>query len=322
MTESTPSALSSTVFRPLRRRDEPKFLEVVMMGVGNLERSTGLDASAEALIRSLFRRSIWFLTRFLSGIGRPIVSVVVAEEGSRLVGTGMILWLPNSAYVSGMATRPECRGRGVASRILALLQSQARRRRRDWMTLDVESENDTAIRVYLKAGYREVAEFSWLTRTGSPSATGPVAAECRPMRRADGRTIPSRLDAARPETYRAVFPATPRVLNHNEFLVRGMGSRSQTWVKETAQGVPCVLRTYFSPAKKLGAFFLMTGVPEPSPEELTSLVNAGASWMEPLGPERCLAVLPISSVATRVALERAGFVRVVGSKTMVRPSAE
>lgn len=41
------------VFRPLRRADIPSFTEVIRLGIGRLERSTGLDEGAEAMFSML-----------------------------------------------------------------------------------------------------------------------------------------------------------------------------------------------------------------------------------------------------------------------------
>lgn len=316
---SATTGTPSIVYRPLRRSDRASYVETVRYGVGNLERSTGLDASAEDLLQSMFGLPIWAFTHLAGALGRPVVNVEVALDGTQVVGTGTILWVPNVAYVAGLATRPEYRGRGIASRILSTLASEARSRHRAWLALDVESENETALQLYHKAGYRQVAEFSWLTCTGAPSVPGPIVAETRPMMRSDSGEVTEQLDAGRPEPYRSVFPARPRLLNHNEFLVRSPSSRSRTWVQRNPDGSFAVLRAYFSRRRRLGALFLDAGgPPRPTAEELSALVSAAAQWLKTLEPARCLAVAREPAEPVRTAYERAGFVRVVASKTMVR----
>ncbi len=192
-------------YRLLRRPDVPSYIDLVLLTVGKLERSTGLDRNAESMIRSLSRRSVWAVLRFLQLIGRPFVTTYVAADGNRIVGTGTLLSLPNAGYVAAMATAPEFRGRGVASRILTLLHKEAARRHRDWLVLDVDSDNDTAIRVYRRAGYREVARFAWYLRTGLPPTTAPVAPGTPPATKAQLKAVAPSLDAGRA----AEYPGSP-----------------------------------------------------------------------------------------------------------------
>lgn len=305
------------MYRPLRRSDLASYTETVLLGIGKLETSTGLAESAEATIRSLSRWPVRFLLGFFRAIGRPMVDILVAADGTEVAGTGTILWLPKAAYVAGMATKPEFRGQGIASRILALQNAEAKRRRRPWLALDVESDNDTAIRVYRKAGYREVAKFTWYTRAGLPPAEGPVPPGTRPVVRSEWHDLVARLDASRPEEYRAVFPSGSRVLNHNEHLVRGMRSEHRTWAAHAEDGPSGVLRAYFLPRTRIGAYFPMTVGPE-SAKELPRLFDAATEWLRPRGPSRCLAVAAEPPGAIRSLLERFGFSGVVSSTTMVR----
>ena len=312
------SARRTLVYRPLRRSDSAKYIELLLESMGEFEQETGIGDGAESAIRSLFRLPIWWVVKFLSGIGRPVADIVVAASDGTIAGTGMILWTRNTAYVAGMATRPEFRGQGIAAEVLARLGVEARRRKRPYLALDVESANETAIRVYRRAGYQEVAEFSWFTRAGLPPISGANPGGTRPMRRSDQENIVTHLDAARPPLYRAAFPSSPKLLDHNEFTIRAPRIRHSTWVKRTTNGTDCVARAYFSPRKKWGTILLRTGTPEPPPEELASLLDAATSWLTPLRPSHCLAPVSEPPGAVTAALVRAGFSRAVGTKTMVR----
>lgn len=308
-------------YRLLRRRDIPSFLTVVLQGIGKLERSTGLDRSAEKMVRSLSRRSVWTLLRFFQLIGRPFAQIFVTVDGNRVVGTGTLLRLPHAAYVAGMATELEYRGRGIASQILVLLQKEAVRREEGWLILDVDSDNDTAIRVYRRAGYREVAQFRWYLRTGIPPTTAPVPPGTRPATRAELKEVAPRLDEGRVADYRAALPATPRRLSHNEVLASSFRSRRRTWIHETATGSPLVLRAGFAPDPPMGVYFPLTGSTPPTPEEVVTLFDPATEWLRPHAPATCLAVVPEPAGAVGVALERLGFTSVASSMTMVRSSS-
>ena len=315
------SASGPWEFRPLRRSDFRSYRDVVVLGIGRLERSTGTAESAMAGIDLLERRSIRFVLGFLRWIGRPYVDVLVAANASGVAGTGTVLWLPKTAYVAGMATRPEYRGQGIASRILALQGDLARRRRRPWLALDVESDNQPAVRVYQRAGYRELGAFTWFTRTGSPASTPGDPPGIRPVGRSDWRPLTARLDASRPPEYRAAFPARPPLLHHNEILVRGGRMENETWWKETSSNGLAVLRAYFLPGTRMGALFPLSTDSEPSSEEFTGLFGAAAEWLRARDPRRCLAAAPEGQRGVSAALEALGFSAVVSSKLMVRSAA-
>jgi len=306
-------------FRRLRRSDVSGYLPVVLQGIGKLERTTGLDRGSEATIRTLSRRTVWWLLGFLRAIGRPVLDIYVAAEGGRIVGTGTILWLPSSGYVAGMATEAAYRGRGIASRILALQREEVARRRKGWLALDVESENETAVRVYEKAGYREAGRFAWFARTGLPE-TGPVAPDVRPATGRELAELALALDAARGEEYRAALPASPRMLSHIQILVTGRRVEHRTWVVPTSGGAPIAVRASFDANARLGAYFVLPGRSPPSSDELLRAIAPATAWLRPLSPSTSFAVAPEPSGEIGPTLERLGFAFAVRSLTMVRPA--
>jgi ribosomal protein S18 acetylase RimI-like enzyme len=307
------------VFREIRRADLPTFSKVIHFGIGKLEHETGLDEGAEAMFRMLSRWSVWLLFGFLKLIGRPFVRIWVAVDGARVVGTGTLIMLPKAGYVAGMSTDPEFRRRGVASRVLALEQVETVRRGRGWIVLDVESENETAIRVYRKAGYRDAGRYTWYTRMGIPPDSAPSPDSTAAATKAEMKGFVPKLDASRGADLRTALPADLRMLSHNELLVRGPRTQVRTWIRPSSGPTPSSVRAYFVPSTKMGAYFPTVGTPEPKPEELTALLGAATEWLRPQAPKRCIAVLAEPVGAAGAALERAGFAPVVSSTLMVRP---
>jgi len=310
---------ASFEIRPLRHSDFPRYRPVVLLAAGELERSTGIDARAEATIDLLNRRSIWFLLGLTRLFGRPIVDTLVATTGNDIQGTGTILWFPKSAYVAGVATKPEWRGRGVASAILGRLEALARRRRREWMLLDVESGNEPAVRVYQKSGYRVTDTFTWLASTGLPPARPVTADGARRVGASEWPELTALLDASRPADYRAAFPARKRVLHHNEVMVHGGRTESATWWRRTDAGAAVVVRAYFVPGARMGAFFPMSTLPEPRAEEFSGILAAAVDWVRSRNPQRCLAVAPEPRGGIAASLEQLGFTGGISSAVMVRP---
>lgn len=313
-------ATRSTIeYGPLRWSEYEQYKPVVSLAIDAFERRTGIDQNAEATIDQLSRRSIWFVLRLFRLLGRPFADILVARDGNGIVGTGMVLWLQRVAYVSGMATRPEARGRGIASRILSLLAEQARRRRRPWLALDVDGENDSAQRLYRRAGYQEAGTFTWFTRKRLPSrAEVPGSFRPRLVDRPDYADLATKLDASRPTDYRSAFPASERVLHHNEYLVRWGRLEHQTWRVDSPNGGIAVVRACYLRGPDMGVYFLMTTSPEPSTEEVLGGVDAATEWLRSWGPSRSLAMVPEPRGAVAAALEQRGFSSVASSRVMLR----
>jgi len=307
------------IFREIRRADLPTFSAVIRLGIGKLEQSTGLAEGAEAMFQSLSRWSIWLLLGFSKLVGRPFVRIWVAVDGTQVVGTGTLLMLPRAGYVAGMSTAPEYRGRGVASRILELQQAETVRRGRGWIVLDVESENETALRVYRRAGYREVGRYSWYTRMGTPSPSPSSRSPAPAASKREVKEFALRLDASRTADLRSALPADHRMLSHNELLVRGPRAAHRTWIRPADGGTPSSVRAYFVPRTGMGVYFPTAGTPEPTVEEVTALLDSATDWFRTETPKRCLAVVAEPVGAVGPALERMGFVAVVSSTLMVRP---
>ena len=307
--------------RSLRRADYARYRPLVGLAVGSFERSTGLDMVADASIDQLSRRWVWFLLGLLRWFGRPLMDVLVAVDAGEVVGTGSILWLPRTAYVAGIVTKPEVRGRGVASRILSAQADFARRRHRDWLALDVESENATALRLYRAAGYRETGRFSWFTRTDVPPIESPPSSLAPPVGVSEWPSVIARLDASRPAEYRAAFPAGPRLLHHNEIMVRGPAMQHGTWRRELDGGGVALVRAYYVSATGMRVYFPITTAPEPSADALVGPIDAASEWLRPFAPTRILAVAPEPRAGIAAVLERKGFAAASSTVAMIRRSS-
>ena len=305
------------VYRSLRRSDYASYHEVVSLAVGQFERSTGLDGSSEATIAQLAHRRTWMALGLLRLFGHPIVDTLVACQDRQVVGTATVLWLPNAAYVAGVATRPELRGRGIASHLLSLLAKRARRHRRGWMVLDVESGNLSAIRVYRSAGYRDVGTYSWFIGPEAPRAESFPPSTVVPVGRADYGSLIARLEAGRAADYRNALPASEAVLGHNEILVREGRVAVSTWKRELPGGGVAVLRAYFVPGVALAAYFPLFTTPEASPDDFVGLIDAASEWLAPQHPRRLIAVAPEPRGNATVALEHRGFSSVASTTAML-----
>ncbi|MEO7391344.1 MAG: GNAT family N-acetyltransferase [Ramlibacter sp.] len=84
----------------------------------------------------------------------------VAEDG-RTVAAGMAAFSHGWASVHGMRTAQDCRGRGLAGRILATLAQAAARRGCERMFLQVEAGNMAALSLYRRAGFATAWNYAY-----------------------------------------------------------------------------------------------------------------------------------------------------------------
>jgi len=117
---------------------------------GDLDALVDLEHHVFATDR-LSRRS---LQRLLAS---PTAEVLVADDGSHLVGTAIVLFRPRSAVARlySVAVAPPLSGQGLGRRLLEAAEALARRRHCTAIRLEVHHSNATAIARYRKSGYRE-----------------------------------------------------------------------------------------------------------------------------------------------------------------------
>lgn len=96
-----------------------------------------------------------------AGIGTPSapVGAVVAENaGGEVVGVALYFyrfstWKGPTVHIEDLIVSGECRGMGVGEALMDEVVSMARKRGVDRIELDVEADNENAIRFYEKKGY-------------------------------------------------------------------------------------------------------------------------------------------------------------------------
>jgi len=97
--------------------------------------------------------------RFGRGYMRQLVSAAdaatwIAEEDDRMAGFAIVEWAEGTAYIQTLEVLPERRGAGVGAELLRLVETSAQDAGAELIWLHVDAENDGAIRLYEKHGYR------------------------------------------------------------------------------------------------------------------------------------------------------------------------
>lgn len=95
---------------------------------------------------------------------------VAENDAGRLVGQVFVL-LNNQydpqladgrsrAFIHSFRVRPECRNLGLGTRLIQHAEADLRARAFTWVALNVAGENDSALRLYQRLGYRQLHAVS------------------------------------------------------------------------------------------------------------------------------------------------------------------
>ncbi|MFK2902450.1 GNAT family N-acetyltransferase [Dyella ginsengisoli] len=97
-------------------------------------------------------------------------SVLVASANHRrFLGTAVVFYRKGSrvARLYSLASRPEARGKGVGSALLATVEQAARQRGCRELRLEVRLDNASAIRLYERLGYRRLGRLERFYEDGA-----------------------------------------------------------------------------------------------------------------------------------------------------------
>jgi putative acetyltransferase len=119
-------------------------------------------------------------------------SFLVAWEGERPLGTGVVRWdgpvgdvaaaaCPGVPEIAHLHVAEEARGRGAGTALVSRAEDLVRARGHDRCALGVAEENTAAARLYSRLGYRDVGavdvvSYTWVDETG---AAHPTTETCR-----------------------------------------------------------------------------------------------------------------------------------------------
>ncbi|RJG17053.1 GNAT family N-acetyltransferase [Massilia cavernae] len=96
----------------------------------------------------------------LASLKQPNVVFAVARDAAgSAIGCGAIVTGPEFGEIKRMYVRPEARGKGVAGRLLQLLEDEAARRGVSLFTLETGPYQMEALALYKRKGYRRCERF-------------------------------------------------------------------------------------------------------------------------------------------------------------------
>ena len=110
---------------------------------------------ALALDREAFGPDAWTVMDYAAVFSENSVKKFTAVSGGKFAGFGASEWdrEQNAVCLMTLAVRPEFRGRGIGSALLKAMEEAFGKSSDVYLYVDIE--NETAVRLYRRAGYKQ-----------------------------------------------------------------------------------------------------------------------------------------------------------------------
>jgi len=314
------SAESGIEYRELRWADFPSWQRLMPQAPGAFERATGFDQTMDAMYSYLHRRGLWTLLAIMRAMGRPPLSFFVAVSQGRVLGNAMLVLLPKTGYIFAVVTDSANRNRGIASHILEETHRATRDKGRPWVALDVEPDNETALRLYRKLGFEERARSNWYVGPTPAAVTrsGDVATE---VPRSKMKEVAAWVNIHQPPAIHELLPATAKMLHYGENVTQLPNTQTKTWSLTSSGKTTAVVRGAYLPMIKTVIAIPAGWDSAISSESLLSLVAPVVDWARSLEATRTEVVVPDPPGAWEQAMTTLGLPKLVSTMLMVRPSS-
>jgi ribosomal protein S18 acetylase RimI-like enzyme len=102
-------------------------------------------------------------------VSSPSRHVFVAKKQQQVVGTVTAVEEGTTLWITALATDPIHQGQGIGSALLAFVREEGSRRESEAVMLDVEIDNDKALSVFEKAGFKPISQVDYYVKTPATS---------------------------------------------------------------------------------------------------------------------------------------------------------
>ena len=117
---------------------------------------TAADVADVAALEAVCFSDPWSEASVASELDNPLSLWLVARDAAGLLGYIGSQSVPDEADMMNLAVRPDARRQGVAQALLQALEAALRENGIRSLTLEVRAGNESAIRLYTQAGFRQV----------------------------------------------------------------------------------------------------------------------------------------------------------------------
>jgi len=273
----------------------------------------------EGILRRLQSWHVRLILGLSAAIGRPLIKILVLEEGGKILGMVMMSFGPDLGQIGGLTVDVSNRRRGHAQALMNACQRICRNYRRSYLVLDVLSRNTPAVRLYEKLGYRTIRDVRWMVRDLTPlsvDASPDPRYHLRTFRPGDAKELADLANAAMPVSVRSIVR-----LRAQDFRGAGLSRRAgrieaKSWVLERENKIVGYVKAFVSPAMEAAQIepLVLTGPPAPGVCE--SLIRAAMVWCAERRTPRAILALPEHLDELRPTLERVGFTEAFRLHTM------
>lgn len=122
----------------------------------NIELMTEMDLDQVAELEKEIFTMPWSRKSFEDAIANEYVYAIVAKKDNRIAGYSITYITAMDADLADIATAPNFRKQGIASKLLAATYNEAISKNINEMFLDVRASNEKAINLYIKNGFERL----------------------------------------------------------------------------------------------------------------------------------------------------------------------
>lgn len=262
------------------------------------------------LLRRTERWNVRLILALASAVHRPLFKFLILEEQGKVVGTTMMSFPANVAYIGGVTVDAAFRRRGHAQELLRACETLGRRYGRHHLVLDVLTENEPAIRLYERLGYKKIRSIRWMSRDLSRPLNVPAPAQgytIQPFQSAMAKRLAHLANADIPPSYRLLVSVRPQDLRLSGLGQRIGGVSSATWVLQREEEIVGFVRAGVSPAIQAAQMGPLALAGPPAPEAWTGLIRTALSWCAAQKAPRAILSLPEHLESVLPVLQSEGF---------------
>jgi ribosomal protein S18 acetylase RimI-like enzyme len=297
--------------RDLRKSDLNDLLDLLSKCFAKEFEVTGFDpAHTRDMVNRAFGKTgklFMWLSRL---IGKEPIKFLVAEVNGKIVGTTIVDNRGRLGYIRTVMVHPDCRRKGIATRLMKDALSYVLKKRMSRAVLHVESSNTAAMSVYTKLGFRAFERIAYFVgETGSVSAredTGEV--KVRPFQKDDLDGVYSLIRASEDPKHLRIFDFSKESLRTPLLLRLLHFSTQKQLVAVLDDRIVGYVETSFTTPRQAGSIsFIQASAQNRSSEIERVLISAGINEVKKGGANRIRVVVPTTKQGLIETLKNLGF---------------
>ena len=312
METSEPMKMNGDVWiRDFRKSDLNDLLDLLPKCFAKEFEITGFDP---AHTRDMVNRAFGKTGRLFLGLsqllGKEPIKFLVAEVDGKIVGTTILDNRGRLGYIRTVMVHPDCRRKGIATRLMKDALSYVPKKRMSNAVLHVESSNTAAISVYTKLGFRTFERIAYFVgETGSvpaPKDTGEV--KVRPFQKDDLDEVYNLIRASEDPKHLRIFDFGKKNLK-TPLLQRLLHFSTQKQLVAMLDGrIVGYAETSFTTPRQAGSIsFIQASAQNRSGEIERVLIGAGINEVKKGGAKRIRVIVPTTKQGLIETLKNLGF---------------